>query len=377
MKPPHYWNDADSHNSFNPYRMTPKERIDFGLDYSPNGTCFPRESPLHPLGQVDELTIKLAALETCEKVRRGSPAGGTKMTIPRLQNTDDRLFYNKDWITSIYWNTTDNKQYAVGVRFAVDWDSSYSYPNESLTMEFSRCKEVVYSTAQCGFNPSNNAKHIGSGVGLFFADPGHLLMVEVESRELFESERIVNPRRILPLKPQKGMVGAFETQLAPADQPLPTPVWESRPGDDGSKGVWITYIHAPLSTPGNFSSGGATTVHVYTSKSSVAQSNYTLVSSSNNASLAEASRLTSTTTPNTLQAAPSSHRPANVHVSTRIVNLFVTVTSTKQITAHTTELSSPPSTRTRTRTRSRLLNKPTVARNAAPAWLTATSEPQN
>ncbi|KAF9740847.1 hypothetical protein PMIN01_00386 [Paraphaeosphaeria minitans] len=219
--------------------MTPEERETYTDHYFENGTCFPREEPLHPLGQVDELVIKLAALETCQKIHRDSPVGATNISIPRIQNVTDRLFYNKDWMTTIYWNITDNKQYAVGIRFAVDWQNAM-YPHESLNMDFYRCKELIYSTAGCGF-AGDRAGPVGSGVGLY-RHQNHILLVEVESRELFENERVANPRRILPLKPQEGMV---------------------------------TYVHSPLPTP------GVTTVYVYVTTSGVAEASPTPVGSTN------------------------------------------------------------------------------------------------
>jgi hypothetical protein len=269
-KPPHYWDDADSHNAFNPYRMTTEERQKYASNLTTNGTCFPRQKPLHPLGAVDNTTIKFAALEACEQLRRQAPIGDDKMMIPPLLATYERLFNNTGWITSAYWNLTTNRQFAVGVRLTADWTGVR--PVNPLTMDFATCKERIYATAQCGLDPNNKEESIGSGVGLFL-DADHPVMVEVESREL-TVERLKNPQRIFPLRPQDGM-GAVETHVFAADRPLPTPFWESHPGNSGREGVWITYIHGP--------------------SSSAVEPLPTLVSSSN-VSMAESSRPTSTAT---------------------------------------------------------------------------------
>ncbi|KAJ4353279.1 uncharacterized protein N0V89_005006 [Didymosphaeria variabile] len=218
--PPHSYNDEDADNPFNPYHMTGDERARYLTNLSANGRCFPRVEPIYPLGVVDETVVKLAAIETCEQLRQQFGTGPDEMAIPPLLNYHERLFNNTDWITSAYWNTRFNKQYAIGVRVTADLDNN-GHRNKSMAMDFVTCRERVYETAKCHLNPGNTSEPTGSGVSLF-NDGGHILMIEVESRVLDGTETIWYPEKVRPLRPQPDYE---EVQASTATAHVKETVW--------------------------------------------------------------------------------------------------------------------------------------------------------
>ncbi|KAK7193608.1 hypothetical protein DPSP01_000159 [Paraphaeosphaeria sporulosa] len=199
----------------------------------------------------------MAALETCEKDRQDSPVGSTNMSMPRIQGV---TFYNKDWDHYHLLQYHEQQANAVGVRLTADWED-HKYPSGSLNMDSVTCRERIYATATCGFS-SRESKPIASGVSLF-DHQGHVLLVEVESRELFENERRSTPKFIQPLQPQESML-SIDT--------------------------------------GNYGDKDAVIVIVTEAPSSIAEPSHAPVDS-NNAGLAEPSGPTSTATPSVLQAA--------------------------------------------------------------------------